>query len=183
VAACRRRAALALQAAAFSIVLAFAAPYLHAESIHITAADLGLEPIVAPLRTDTVLHGIAGAMAALLAASAGASLYPQATVERYPLLLPSLGLSAAVAAGIAKETLDSTGFGDPQWGDLIHTLIGGLAGAGFIALIERNPGRGPGVGTNHTGLYAGIGVTLSVPIAAGMLQEVGIFLAKRRLKK
>lgn len=165
------------------MILSFIAPCLRAESIHLTSADLGLAPIVAPLKADTVLHGIAGAMAALITASIGASGYSQAAVEHYPLLLPSLGLSAAVAAGIAKETLDSTGFGDPQWGDLVHTVIGGVAGAGFVALVERSSGGGPGGDPNHAGVYAGIGLTLSVAIAAGMVQEIRIFLAKRRLKK
>lgn len=39
-----------------------------------------------------------------------------------------LGASLALAAGIAKETLDLTGVGDPSWRDLTWDGIGTIAG-------------------------------------------------------
>ena len=51
-----------------------------------------------------------------------------------------LGASLALAAGIAKETLDLTGLGDPSWRDLTWDVIGtaaGLASAWAIDLLVR----------------------------------------------
>ena len=121
-------------------------------------------------------------MTAFFISSAGAAVYGQAEVRSYPLLLPALGASAALLAGIGKETLDSTGFGDPQWRDLIHTVIGGLLAAGVVAAVEHSGGSLASAG-NQARLYAGLGVSFSVPIAAGMLDELRLYLVKRRLQK
>ncbi len=153
-----------------------------AQTPRITAANLGLKPFIAPLQSDTLLHGIAGAMSGFFVASAGAMVYNKSEVRAYPLLLPALGASAAVLAGIGKETLDSTGFGDPQWRDLIHTVIGGLLAAGVVAAVERSGGNLAST-REQARLYAGLGVSFAVPIAAGMLDEVRLYLVKRRLQK
>lgn len=119
-------------------------------------------------------------MAAFFAASIGADLYPPSTIQHYPLLLPALGAAAAVTAGVAKETLDSTGFGDPQWADLLHTAIGGFAAAGFVAAVERSPGIASP--SRQAALFSGLGMSFSVPIAAGLVEEIARYLTKRRLK-
>lgn len=121
-------------------------------------------------------------MSAFFVSSAGAVVYGQPQVQAHPFLLPALGASAAVVAGIGKETLDSTGFGDPQWRDLIHTVIGGLLAAGVMIAVEHS-GGGLASTSAQARLYAGLGVSLSVPIAAGMLDELRLYLVKRRLQK
>lgn len=62
-----------------------------------------------------------------------------------------LGAGLALGAGIAKETLDLTGYGDPSWRDLTWDVIGttsGLAAAWAIDLLIR------GVSNEHPLLVA-----------------------------
>ena len=62
-----------------------------------------------------------------------------------------VGASLALAAGIGKETLDLTGFGDPSWRDLTWDVIGtatGVAAAWAIDLLVR------GVSEKHPLLIA-----------------------------
>jgi len=51
-----------------------------------------------------------------------------------------------------------------------------------VAGVEHS-GSGLASTENQARLYAGLGVSFAVPIAAGMLDEVRLYLAKRRLQK
>ena len=144
----------------------------------VPAAAQSSVPLV---KRDTMLHILAGAMSGLLVSSAVSAIYGHTTVDAYPLLLPAVGLSAAIAAGIAKETVDSTGFGDPQWRDIIHTLIGGAIAAGITAGIEHMGGSS--TYRAKTTLLATIGVTLALPVGAGLGQEISLFLKKEKAKR
>lgn len=140
-------------------------------------------PLLPPLKPDGVLHSLAGTMSGLIAASIAAQAYPQSTIRRYPLLLPAIGASTALTAGIAKEVLDSTGFGDPQWHDIMHTILGGAVATAFIAAAGlAYDGRRASM-TNEAWLYGSVGITFAVPVAAGLLREIELYLEKRRSGK
>jgi putative lipoprotein len=47
-----------------------------------------------------------------------------------------LGASLALTAGIAKEALDLTGFGDPSWRDLTWDVIGTVSGVAFAWAVD-----------------------------------------------
>lgn len=147
----------------------------------VAAAPAGAQAAAPLIKRDTMLHLLGGAMTGLLAASAASAVYGRSTVEGYPLLVPSIAFSAALTAGIGKETLDSTGFGDPQWTDIMHTLIGGLIAAGVTAGVEAIGG-----GTSYqskTILLAVVGVSIALPVGAGFAREIAIFLHKERAKR
>lgn len=110
-------------------------------------------------------------MSGFLAASIAAEASSGSLLHAYPLFLPAVGLSAAVAAGIGKETLDSTGFGDPQWSDIVHTIYGGILAAGFIAAVESS-GRDPNI-------LAATGLSFALPVSAAFVKEIVHYLRKR----
>lgn len=129
---------------------------------------------VLPPASDKALHALAGASCALLAASA---LYPLFDGSRTPqdALRDSLGLSAAALgaatlAGIVKEVLDLYGWGNPEWADLLSTLLGGLAAsAGVLAFsyLSQSEGASP---ENLPFAFACLGVVLSLPVAEGWIK-------------
>lgn len=137
------------------------------------------EWLAAALKPDTFLHAYGGAMSAFLVTSFAMHFYSASTIRNYPLLLPAIGLSSALTAGIAKETLDSTGFGDPQWSDIIHTIVGGMLAAGAIAAIELSASGQSGSLRYGSEVLAGAGFSLAVPIAAGLAEEVVLYLKRR----
>lgn len=139
-------------------------------------------PLLPRLTSDGVLHSLGGTMSGLIAASVAALAYPEATARGYPLLLPAFGFSAALTAGIAKEVLDSTGFGDPQWHDIMHTMLGGALAAAFIAVAQlafdwHAPRR------NEAVLYGSVGVAIAIPVGIGFLREIELNVEKRRSGK
>lgn len=162
-----------------ALVLALGLVWMPARASALTAG----RPLLPPLTPDGVLHSLAGTMSAVLVASLASQLYPKHTLDSYPLLLPALGFSAALTAGIGKEALDSTGFGDPQWSDILHTLLGGLAGAAFIAAAELTTSAQPaGRRANEGMLLAAVGVSLAVPVGTAFVKEIERYLHRRRSK-
>ena len=59
----------------------------------------------------------------------------------------AIGAGVALGAGIAKETYDALGHGDPSWKDLAWDLAGTLVGLGIAygidVLIRREPTSSP----------------------------------------
>lgn len=143
--------------------------------------QLGIPTMKAAVQPDTFLHAVGGIMAGMLAASTASAFSNPTTLNEYPLFLPAVGFSAALAAGIAKEALDSTGFGTAQWTDLVHTMIGGLIVAGMIAGVELSPSAGTYTAQRRAFALAGIG--FAIPIGAAFAEEIHVYLEKRRLEK
>ena len=119
---------------------------------------------------DKALHFLLGASCALLvsaiAAPALAEL-PQPDL-RYALQVSAAGLGAACLAGIVKELLDTAGFGDPEWLDLLATVGGGLAASAIVFAAGASNPRAPQLAP----VYASFGVTLALPPAAELFRRL-----------
>jgi hypothetical protein len=102
-------------------------------------------PVLAQPLTGKYLHVLGGMMVGLAAAGVVDAAIDPAVVSQYPWLLPATALAGSAAAGIAKEVLDSMGFGDPRFSDILITSAGGVAAAlvsmpvinGFLVEIRR----------------------------------------------
>jgi hypothetical protein len=118
---------------------------------------------------DKALHVLFGASCALLASAAAASALRDAPQPdlRYALCVSGAGMGAAVFGGAAKELLDLTGFGNPEWLDLLATAAGGLAASAvvFAASCSDRPVR-------LAPVYASVGVALALPPAAGLFRRL-----------
>ena len=128
---------------------------------------------------DTALHLLAGAAAGLVSASIFSHGYQSSTIEEYPLLLPAVAVTTSLFAGFAKESVDSTGFGDPQWRDLRNTALGGTAAALLVGGAETAFGNNP-QGRRTFGIVClAAGAFLSIPVAVGLRDEIVTFLHRR----
>jgi len=119
--------------------------------------------------TDKVLHFLFGASCALLASAVAAPALrdvPQPD-RRYALYVSGVGLGAAVFGGAAKELLDLTGFGDPDWLDLLATAAGGLAVSAAVlaaAASDREARLAP--------VYASFGIALALPPGVALVRRL-----------
>ena len=119
--------------------------------------------------TDKALHILFGASCALLVSAVAAPALrdsPQPDL-RYALCVSGAGLGAALAAGAAKELLDMTGFGNPEWSDLLATAAGGLAVSAVVfaaSVADRQARLEP--------VYASFGIGLALPPAADLLKRL-----------
>jgi hypothetical protein len=77
------------------------------------------------------------------------------------------GLGAAICGGAAKELLDLTGFGKPEWLDLLATAAGGLAASALVfaaSRADREAGLAPA--------YASFGIVLALPPAEALTKRL-----------
>jgi hypothetical protein len=89
-----------------------------------------------------------------------------------PLYLPAVALSAALVAGVSKEILDSTGFGDPRFTDVLITMAGGIAAAaavGYAGYLYPHTQTGT---INSVDLLFSTAALLAVPVAIGFWKEI-----------
>jgi hypothetical protein len=120
---------------------------------------------------DKALHFLFGASCALLVSAAAAPALrdgPRSDLG-YALCVSGAGLGAAVCGGGAKELLDLTGFGNPEWADLLATAAGGLAASAAVlaaAGSDREARLAP--------VYASFGIALALPPAGGLLRRLGL---------
>jgi hypothetical protein len=158
------------------VTLLFAAACSRAFAVDVT---IGLAPDSGPPATfpmamppDTLLHLLAGFTAGMLAPALVSLAVPESTVRDHPYYLPAIGLTAAIDAGLAKETVDSTGFGDPDWWDAVHTALGGLLAGAIIFGIEGTlpPGSDERRELEVTGAAASIAA--GVPVLIGLAAEI-----------
>ena len=117
---------------------------------------------------DKVLHFLAGASSALLASAVAAPALRDAPLPdpRYALAVSGIGLGAAVCAGAGKELLDMTGFGDPDWRDLLATVAGGLAASAAVLAASRYDRQ-----AHLAPVYASFGIALALPPGAALLRR------------
>jgi hypothetical protein len=131
-----------------------------------SAAGQALEPARGE---DKALHFLFGASCALLASAVMAPALrdaPQPDLG-YALSVSGTGLGAAVLGGAAKELLDMTGFGDPDWRDLLATAAGGLAVSAAVFAASRSDRQ-----ARLAPVYASFGVVLAVPPAVSLFRRL-----------
>ncbi len=118
---------------------------------------------------DKVLHFLAGASSALLASAVAAPALRDSPLPdpRYALAVSGISLGAAVCAGVAKELLDLTGFGDPDWRDLLATAAGGLAVSAAVLAASRSDRQ-----AQLAPVYASFGIALALPPGAALFRRL-----------
>jgi hypothetical protein len=142
-----------------------------------------LDPIPSPPAAGKYLHFLAGMAAGLEAAGIFEYAYGPQGTGQHPLLFPAVALSASAVAGIAKEILDSTGFGDPRLTDILITMTGGLVAAGAVGYAEYlyPPTRDGWVnGTSFLQLTAAL---LAIPVIVGFVVEIDRYAERRAAEK
>jgi hypothetical protein len=90
----------------------------------------------------------------------------------FPISLPLIALSASAAGGAAKEILDSTGFGDPRFTDILITMSGGLAAALAAGYAEGLYPPTLSGRANGTSFLVAMAVGASIPVVIGFVGEV-----------
>jgi hypothetical protein len=142
------------------------------------SAALGI-PTEDPFPPGKSLHFLGGMMLGLAAAGiADLAVDPQLAAA-HPCMLPLVALSASALGGVAKELLDSTGFGDPRFTDILITTGGGVAAAFAVGWAE---GLYP---SNHSGranaasFLLSMAIGASVPVVIGFIGEIRSYLQRR----
>ena len=137
----------------------------------LSADQTGLAPLD-PFPPGKSLHFLGGLALGLAAAGITDAVCSPAYLQKYPVVLPLVALSAATVGGIAKEILDSTGFGDPRFTDIIITMTGGLA-AVCAALYAQAvyPATLTGRADSSSFLIS-MSVSVSFPVIVGFIGEI-----------
>ena len=129
--------------------------------------------------TGKYLHVLGGMAVGLFAAGVVDMTVDPAVLARSPWLLPAAGIAGAVVAGIGKEVLDATGFGDPNLSDIFITSAGGLAAALAVGYAQAlsEPTRN---GQLNSGAYIFSAALLAAaPVVNGFLVEIRRYAARR----
>jgi len=129
---------------------------------------------------SAALHVLAGVSSALLISAVAYPLVEAASDQRSALLVAGFGMSGAFLAGTAKELLDSCGFGQPQWTDLLLTLGGGVLAASLVYTLTCLQ---PSSGDESAGIAAAYGafaLILCLPVGENLLQRVILASCKSR---
>jgi hypothetical protein len=135
------------------------------------AASAQAQPVIgaaaggSQLSAHIVIHALAGLASGLLAAGLVEAAGPPRTFSDFPLLLPGVAVSSATAAGIAKEVLDSTGFGAPRFAEALSAVGGGLLAAAMIGGLE-------GARIETPVPLLSIGALFAIPVTIALLEEI-----------
>jgi hypothetical protein len=141
-------------------------------------AALGI-PTGDPFPPGKSLHFLGGMMLGLAAAGiADLAVDPQLAAA-HPFLLPLIALSASAAGGTAKELLDSTGFGDPRFTDILITMSGGVAAAFAVGWAEGLYPSNPSGQANAASFLFSMAIGASVPVVIGFIGEIRSYLQRR----
>ncbi len=128
------------------------------------------------------LHFLAGMSLGLLGAGLAESALQPGAPQQQPLALPAIAVSVSVPFGIAKEVLDSTGFGDPRFADILITTSGGLAAAVVVGYTELlYPPSASGKRNGYVFLVS-TSALLAVPVVFGFLREIRTNIDRRRTR-
>ncbi len=118
------------------------------------------------------LHFLAGMAAGFEAAGIFECAYGPGVMTQSIVLSPLAALSGSALAGVAKEILDSTGFGDPRLTDVLITMAGGLAAAMAVLLAHAIlPPTTDGWAGSQAYLQTSAAL-LVIPVAAGFIVEI-----------
>jgi len=127
-----------------------------------------------PVLSDKVLHGLAGASWALLAAAVVATRVTEAKPREAAAAVAAAGLGSAALAGLAKELMDLAGFGEPELMDALSAILGGLvASAAAYALVLAQARGGAEVSRLSLPLLS-FGVVLAVPVAEAWVRSLRV---------
>ncbi len=143
-----------------------------------SAVALGLRR-ADPFQPGKSLHFLGGLTLGLAAAGiADLSSDPQLG-RTYPLLLPLVALSASAVGGTAKEILDSTGFGDPRFTDILITMSGGLAAGLAVGYAEGLYPASRSGQVNGASFLISMAVGASIPVVIGFIGEMRSYVERR----
>jgi hypothetical protein len=125
------------------------------------------------------LHFLAGLALGLSAAELVHALPLPVALQENELVLPLAAFSASVVGGIAKELLDSTGFGDPAVTDALVTMTGGLAAAAVVGYAQSIYPPGSAGRANEASFLLTSAIVLAVPVVIAFAGEVARFIERR----
>jgi hypothetical protein len=121
--------------------------------------------------TSAALHVLAGVSSSLLVSAVAYPLVDLGSDHRNAVAVAGLGAGGAFVVGLTKELLDLSGWGQPQWSDLLLTLGGGLlAGTLVYALTYLQPGTEQG-SLGISGVYGAFALILSLPVGENLLRR------------
>ena len=124
------------------------------------------------------LHVLGGMVVGLVAAGVVDVSMDPAVSARHPWMLPAAALAGSAVAGIGKELLDATGFGDPQFTDILITSCGGLAAAlmvGYTRTVYPNSSTGQ---VNSASFIFSLAALLALPVVNGFMVEIRRYEAR-----
>ena len=129
-------------------------------------------PSLAQPLTGKYLHVLGGmAVGLAVAGILDVGMDPSVTAG-YPWLLPASALAGAALAGISKEVLDSTGFGDPQLTDILITSAGGVVAALFVGSAQALYPPTLSGQVNSASFIFSTAMLLALPVVNGFLVEI-----------
>ena len=137
-------------------------------------------PTLSEPLTGKFLHVLGGMSIGLAAAGImDVAIDPSLTASQ-PWILPASAVAGAALAGVAKEILDSTGFGDPQFTDILITSSGGVAAALMLGYAQTlyPPTRNGQV--NSASFIFSVATLLAMPLVNGFLVEIRRYAVRRR---
>ncbi len=163
-----------------SVILAAGLASTAIEASPAPTLPLNLAPADGPASAGKLYHFFAGFSVGLFAAAGVDGAYSAQTVAQYPYLLPLVALTASEAAGMSKEILDSTGFGDPRFGDVLITMSGGLAAAAAAFGMESTMPESQAGRQASIEFFVAAATILATPVIVGMDQEIRSYLDRRK---
>ncbi len=131
-----------------------------------------MEAIKIEYLKDSTLHFMAGMSAAFLFSALS---YPIIKNEDYieaSFLISGIGFSSSVIAGIVKELIDKSGFGNQEWRDLFFTILGGAIASSLVfafSYLSYYNGIDPVAGFLLFGSY---GIVLIFPTAGALIKQI-----------
>jgi len=163
------------------LVLLVMSPFLAAAQAQAPSqAQAPAQPTYTIESSGKFLHFLAGMSLGMMGAGLAEYALQPAYPSQNPLALPAIAVSVALPAGVAKELLDATGFGDPRLTDILITTAGGLLASLMVGYAEAlYPPTGSGR-QNSVALLLSTSALLAVPVAIGFAREVRNNLEKRR---
>lgn len=129
--------------------------------------------------TSSALHVLAGASSALLVSAVAYPLVNLGSDQGSAVLVAGLGVGGAFIVGLTKELLDLSGWGQPEWSDLLLTLGGGLlAGTLVYVLTSLQPANEEG-SLGVSGMYGAFALILSLPVGENLYRRTILSLRSR----
>jgi zinc transporter ZupT len=124
-----------------------------------------------PVDTSAALHVLAGASGALLVSAVSYPLVDSGSHRRNAIVVAGLGAGGALILGLTKELLDLSGWGQPEWSNLLLTVGGGLlAGSMVYALTALHPSGEEG-DLGISAVYGAFALVLSLPVGEGLYRR------------
>jgi hypothetical protein len=140
----------------------------------------GVPSMAQPL-AGKFLHILGGMTLGLAAAGVVDAAMDPAVLALNPWMLPASALAASALGGISKEILDSTGFGDPQFTDILITSAGGVAAALMLVYAQTLYLPTYNGQVNSASLIFSLAALFALPVINGFMVEIGRYEARRAL--